>query len=122
VSGVALLLLAGAGAGGGGGSTPAMAWANISGDTAAVSNTQTASMAGTIMVGATLSALGALHFIKNGTIAAFSGDFPLGNGDTLAWEVTNLSGTANVAGTVTVSDDTNGAAIDSFTYFVRPPA
>jgi hypothetical protein len=122
VSGIGLLLAASGGGGSSGGSTPTMDWANISGDTAAISNTQTASMSGTIMVGATLSALGSLHYVKNGTISAFTGDFPLTDGDKLAWEVTNLSGTVNVAGTVTISDDTNSAAIDSFTYFVRPPA
>ena len=115
-----LLCCAGGGAGGGGSIGP-VDWTNINSDTAGVTNRATLTVTGTIMIGATVTGIGALGYVKNGTSLPFSGDFPVSNGDTLMWEVKNLTGTVNAAGTVTVTDDTNSVTLDAFTYVVRPP-
>jgi hypothetical protein len=121
MTGVSLLRMA-EGAAGSGGALGPMSWTNIFGDVAGVTNTQTVSgITGTISVDATVSSYGALHIDKNGTICAFTGPFPVSNGDTLLWEITNAT-TANVTGTITVKDATHSTTIDTFTYLVRPPA
>ncbi len=118
----AVLALAGAGAGSAGGVVVpgALSWTNIFDFGAGSTNYQTLSaITVPISISASSTGAGLLHYIKNGTVAVYTGALNVSAGDTLAWLISN-SGATGVSGTVTVFNQSNGGAtLATFTYTVK---
>jgi len=108
----------GGGAGGGGGTLGALNWANIAGYQIGANAALTVSgISSPHSFTATLSGVGSLSYILNGTPTAYGGAFNVSAGATLAWQVGN-GGKATRSGTITVTDTTTGLVVDTFNYVI----
>lgn len=101
----------------------AVNWADITGDadgSAKLNANQTISgIDVTITITASNSGGAALSYSKNGGgFTAYSGGISMSNGDTLRWGVASASGSS---GTITVTNATTGATLDTFTYDLLEP-
>ncbi|MBV8683780.1 MAG: hypothetical protein JO111_12975 [Caulobacteraceae bacterium] len=105
--------------GGYSGSPGAVSWGNINAFDGGTNNNQTLTgVTGSMLVSASITGAGGLFYVLNGGAGQFyTGPFLWPEGQTLCWGV-NTSG-GNVAGTVTVENDTAGTTLASFTYSVK---
>lgn len=69
----------------------------------------------TITITAAITGGAGLRYVKNGVSAAYAGAFTAVAGDTLGWQVSNY-GMTQQSGTVTVTNATASATMDTFSY------